>query len=104
MEQAQAAFDDRPDAQARQAEVDQLRPGVDAVRQSLAKAQAEREQHKRDALSRTNRLGAIVTARFSWEGRLKNAEHQHAQLDTRDKSLTEERAALDARPADIANK
>ena len=104
MEQAQAAFDDRPDAQARQAEVDQLRPGVDAVRQSLAKAQAEREQHKRDALSRTNRLGAIVTERFSWEGRLKNAEHQHAQLDNRDKSLTEERAALDARPADIANK
>ena len=104
MEQAQAAFDDRPDAQARQAEVDQLRPGVDAARQSLAKAQAEREQHKRDALSRTNRLGAIVTERFSWEGRLKNAEHQHAQLDARDKALTEERAALDARPADIANK
>ena len=104
MEQAQAAFDDRPDAQARQAEVDQLRPGVDAARQTLAQAQAEREQHKRDALSRTNRLGAIVTERFSWEGRLKNAEHQHAQLESRDKALSDERAALDARPADIAQK
>ena len=104
MEQAQAAFDDRPDAQARQAEVDQLRPGVDAARQTLAQTQAEREQHKRDALSRTNRLGAIVTERFSWEGRLKNAEHQHAQLESRDKALSDERAALDARPADIAQK
>lgn len=104
MEQAQAAFDDRPDAQARQAEVDQLRPEVDAARQTLAQAQAEREQHKRDALSRTNRLGAIVTERFSWEGRLKNAEHQHAQLESRDKALSDERAALDARPSDIAQK
>lgn len=101
---AQAAFDDRPDAAARQADVDRLRPILDAARQTLANAQAEREQHKRDALSRTNRLGAIVTERFSWDGRLKNAERQHAQLEAREKALTEERAALDARPADIAEK
>ena len=99
---AKAAFEDRPDAEAMQARVDDLRPQVEDARRALTQAQAEREQHKRDATARKNRVGAILTERFSWEGRLKNAEHQHAQLRERDRALSEERQALENRPAELA--
>ncbi|MGB1161532.1 MAG: chromosome segregation protein SMC [Alphaproteobacteria bacterium] len=102
VEAAQKAFDDRPDAEAMQSRVDTLRPQVDDARRTLTQAQAEREQHKRDASARKTRMGAITTERFSWDGRLKNAEHQHAQLKQRDTRLTEERQALENRPAEIA--
>ena len=102
VETAQKAFDDRPDAEAMQSRVDSLRPQVEDARRTLTQAQAEREQHKRDASARKTRLGAITTERFSWDGRLKNAEHQHAQLKQRDATLTQERQALENRPAEIA--
>ena len=99
---AQAAYDGRPDAEAMQSRVDVLRPQVEDARRTLTQAQAEREQHKRDASTRKNRLGAITTERFSWDGRLKNAEHQHAQLKQRDATLSQERESLENRPAEIA--
>ena len=99
---AQTAFDERPDAQAMQARVDTLRPQVDDARRTLTQAQAEREQHKRDVATRQTRMGAIKTERFSWEGRLTTAEHQPDPLRPRDTTLTEERQALENRPAEIA--
>ncbi len=102
VEAAQTGFDERPDAEAMQARVDALRPQVEDARRTLTQAQAEREQHKRDTAARKTRIGAITTERFSWEGRLKNAERQHAQLQERDTALTNERQSLENRPAEIA--
>ena len=101
-ETARAALDDRPDESVMGERVEALRPQVEEGRQRLTQAQAEREQHKRDALSRQNRLGSIKTERFSWEGRLKNAERQHQQLKDRDETLSRDRQALENRPAEIA--
>ena len=101
---AKEALEDRPDESTMGARVETLRPQVEDARRTLTQAQAEREQHKRDALSRQNRLGSIKTERFSWEGRLKNAEHQHQQLKARDEALSKDKDSLENRPNEIAEK
>lgn len=92
-----------PDGEARE-KVVAARHILDSLRQELDIARSKRDQAKRDALARTQRLEAIGRETDSWTNRKNGAEEQITALSVRRGEVETEIAAIANLPNEIAQK
>ncbi|MEE9140193.1 MAG: chromosome segregation protein SMC [Alphaproteobacteria bacterium] len=103
LEQARAALDSAPGAEAGREAADGLRQRLSGRRDLLIECQSSNDRLVREAAGHAERLGALAAERQSWQARADSAAHQLEELEERLAAAKAERQTLAERPDKIAS-